>query len=145
MKRHEAFSMVEVTIALAIVAFGLIAIMGLLPRGVAQVRESSSEGVATNILSDLAAEISTLETRTNQTRISLQPGHSGRIFYNAEGGFLGTNNSSVDAVFVATWEVRGRDASQGIPPSVYLTVGWPAASTNPACLAETILALDHDP
>ena len=40
----NGFSLVEVTIALGIVAFGLMALFALLPIGLNLVRESSEEG-----------------------------------------------------------------------------------------------------
>jgi uncharacterized protein (TIGR02598 family) len=138
---RRGFSLVEVTLALAIVTFGLIAIMGLLPSGLLQVRESASEGVATNILNDLAAEISTLQTRAALPRIVLEAGRTGAVYFDSDGRQMGTN-AVPDAAFVATWTVRQGDALTGVPPHVHLTVG--PASQAPG-LAETIIALDHEP
>jgi uncharacterized protein (TIGR02598 family) len=142
--RRRGFSLAEVTLALAIVSFGLIAIMGLLPSGLQQVRESASEGVATNILSDLAAEISTLSTRSNSPRIVLEAGRTGSVYFDSDGRQIGTTTAP-GAALVATWRVRGGDALKGVAPHVHLTVTPSTASPPAASLAETIIALDHEP
>ncbi len=54
-----AFSLVEVTLALGIAAFCLIAIFGLMPVGVQTNRNATSQTVATNILADVIADIRT--------------------------------------------------------------------------------------
>jgi hypothetical protein len=52
-----AFSLVEVTLALGIAAFCLIAILGLVPVGVQTNRNATSQTVATNILSSVVSDI----------------------------------------------------------------------------------------
>jgi len=54
---HSGFSLVEVTLALGIVAFGLIAIFGLLPSGLNLVRESAEEATAVNIMGSIASRL----------------------------------------------------------------------------------------
>lgn len=54
---QRGFSLVEVTLALGIVAFGLIAIIGLLPRGLGLVRESAAEATAINVLGTVALDL----------------------------------------------------------------------------------------
>ena len=52
-----AFSLVEVTLALGIAAFCLIAILGLVPVGVQTNRNATSQTTATNILSSIVSDI----------------------------------------------------------------------------------------
>jgi uncharacterized protein (TIGR02598 family) len=61
MKRRSncAFSLVEVTLALGIAAFCLIAIFGLMPVGVQTNRNATSQTAATSILSNVIADIRT--------------------------------------------------------------------------------------
>jgi type II secretory pathway pseudopilin PulG len=59
MKRasHCAFSLVEVTLALGIAAFCLIAVFGLMPVGVQTNRNATSQTAATNIIAAVAADL----------------------------------------------------------------------------------------
>src|SRR5258705_6008484 len=52
-----AFSLVEVTLALGIAAFCLIAVVGLVPVGVQTNRNATSQTAATNILSSVVSDI----------------------------------------------------------------------------------------
>lgn len=52
-----AFSLVEVTLALGIAAFCLIAVFGLVPVGVQTNRNATSQTVTTNILSSVVSDI----------------------------------------------------------------------------------------
>jgi hypothetical protein len=54
---QAAFSLVEVTLALGIAAFCLIAVFGLVPVGVQTNRNATSQTVATNILSSVVSDI----------------------------------------------------------------------------------------
>src|SRR5438876_7933827 len=55
--RTGAFSLVEVTLALGIAAFCLIAVFGLVPVGVQTNRNATSQTTATNILSSVVSDI----------------------------------------------------------------------------------------
>ena len=62
-----AFSLVEVTLALGIAAFCLIAVFGLVPVGVQTNRNATSQTAATNILSSVVSDIRA--TRQAQQRL----------------------------------------------------------------------------
>lgn len=64
-----AFSLVEVTLALGIAAFCLIAVFGLMPVGVQTNRNAASQTVATNIM---AAVVSDLRATPNERNTSSQ-------------------------------------------------------------------------
>ena len=57
LRRLHAFSLVEVTLALGIAAFCLIAVFGLVPVGVQTNRNATSQTAATNILSSVVSDI----------------------------------------------------------------------------------------
>ena len=59
MKRASycAFSLVEVTLALGIAAFCLIAVFGLIPVGVQTNRNATSQTAATNIIASVIADM----------------------------------------------------------------------------------------
>src|SRR6266516_223292 len=55
--RTGAFSLVEVTLALGVAAFCLIAVFGLVPVGLQTNRNATSQTTATNILSSVVSDI----------------------------------------------------------------------------------------
>lgn len=55
--KTAAFSLVEVTLALGIAAFCLIAVFGLMPVGVQTNRNASSQTAATNIIAAIVADL----------------------------------------------------------------------------------------
>ena len=59
MKRasHCGFSLVEVTLALGVAAFCLIAVFGLIPVGVQTNRNATSQTAATNIIASVIADM----------------------------------------------------------------------------------------
>ena len=57
LRRLHAFSLVEVTLALGIAVFCLIAVFGLVPVGVQTNRNATSQTTATNILSSVVSDI----------------------------------------------------------------------------------------
>ncbi len=57
LRRVHAFSLVELTLALGIAAFCLIAVFGLIPIGVQTNRNATSQTAASNILADVIADI----------------------------------------------------------------------------------------
>ena len=57
LRRLHAFSLVELTLALGIAAFCLIAVFGLVPVGVQTNRNATSQTAATNILSSVVSDI----------------------------------------------------------------------------------------
>jgi type II secretory pathway pseudopilin PulG len=66
--RAGGFSLVELVVALGIVAFALISVMALLPIGIASIRQSNQELHAASILSLLASDLRNTDPRLNTTR-----------------------------------------------------------------------------
>ena len=66
LRRLHAFSLVEVTLALGIAAFCLIAVFGLVPVGVQTNRNATSQTTATNILSSVVSDIRASPKGRNQ-------------------------------------------------------------------------------
>jgi len=56
-RRPHAFSLVEVTLALGVAAFCLIAVFGLLPVGLQTNRNATSQTAATNIIAFVVADL----------------------------------------------------------------------------------------
>jgi type II secretory pathway pseudopilin PulG len=74
MKGHltSAFSLVEVTLALGIAAFCLIAVFGLLPVGMQTNRNAKSQSRATNLMAAVMADLRSTPRTTNPNPTSLQ-------------------------------------------------------------------------
>ena len=55
--KNAAFSLIEVTLALGVAAFCLIAVFGLMPVGVQTNRNATSQTAATNIIAAVVADL----------------------------------------------------------------------------------------
>ena len=83
----RGFSLVEVTIALGLVTFGLVSILGVLPVGLSTLREARETAAYANLLQQVEAEyastpfVSILQSRT--------------FYFDQEGRMLNSNLSSV--------------------------------------------------
>ena len=65
---NAAFSLVEVTIAVGIVSFCLIAVLGLLPTGLKAVKNANEQAAAANALNAIADTLRTA-TSTNSRKV----------------------------------------------------------------------------
>src|ERR1700757_678896 len=95
MKRPStcAFSLVEVTLALGIAAFCLIAVFGLLPVGLQTNRSATAQGQATNIM---AAVVSDLRATSKSLNVSPQFGitfGTNKILYFDDAGRFTTSSN----------------------------------------------------
>src|SRR5262249_20906853 len=61
----SGFSLVEVTLALGIAAFCLLAVFGLMPVGVETTRNATSQTAATNIMAAVVSDLRATPTTTN--------------------------------------------------------------------------------
>jgi uncharacterized protein (TIGR02598 family) len=81
-----AFSLVEVTLALGIGAFCLIAVVGLMPVGVQTNRNATSQTTATNIMAAVVADLrATPKTCTNSRQFGIQFGASTTLYFDGQG------------------------------------------------------------
>src|SRR5436189_2271292 len=73
LRRLHAFSLVEVTLALGVAAFCLIAVFGLVPVGVQTNRNATSQTAATNILSSVVSDLrASPQTSSNSPRYGIR-------------------------------------------------------------------------
>lgn len=140
-----AFSLIEVTIALGIIAFAMIVIMGLLPAGMSTVRESSEESAATNILAAVAADIRNIPAGQTNTPAYGIPAWSdpvvaqGTLRVDANGSEPGSAQAPVYAV---TWTIIPPAAQSANPRYVHVRVAWPGNAPQPTGFVETLVGLD---
>lgn len=139
--RARAMTLVEVCMALGIFTFCIMALLGLLPTGMNLLRDTRSENIATNILTDIVSDIRVLpETQSVTTRyaIPLQNGSSGEIAFDANGDQLPTAAAS-DAVYLARWSVFERDPGTHTPARASVAVVWPARAAKPSGIVEMLV------
>ena len=140
----QAFSLVEVTLALGIISFGLIAIMGLIPKGLGIVKESADEAVALNIVAAVSSDLQCVgSNETLSYQIPVGTANSGKGYFDGDGNWLGNSAAPSDAVYVLSWTVQARSL-QG-PPAASLSIGWPAKAAQPLGSVDCVLVLPRNP
>jgi len=168
--QKTAFSLVEVTLALGIAAFALVAIFGLLPIGLksnqTSLEQTAAAAIASGIVADLqATPVSIPPANTNSPRYQIKlNAPSGNepapdrttIFLSKDGSPLGSIDANADAGlsprFRATVYVTPPAASQRFASAVRILITWPAladpvAANEPAKFAgsfETLSLLDRN-
>jgi uncharacterized protein (TIGR02598 family) len=147
----SGFSLVEVTLALGVAAFCLIAVSGLLPVGLntqqASVRQTKAGTIVSQIIADLRADVRLppgKQSNESTQGFSLH-GHWAAVatpdslYFTNDGKQTGSINQGTappDAVFKAT-------VTYMAPPTLTtsmakITVSWPAAQSDPIKVAGSI-------
>lgn len=144
------FSLVEVTLALGVAAFCLLAVFGLLPIGLKTQQTAIEETAATRTLSAVVSDLrSAAQTATTSSlfNIAIPPNNvasSSTLYFDTEGHM----SSAIDGnsryrltITFAPNATAGRGAT-----FAHLLVTWPAAATvpNASGAAETFVALDRN-
>jgi uncharacterized protein (TIGR02598 family) len=156
----SGFSLVEVTLALGVAAFCLVAILGMLPVGLktqhTSTQQTTANAIISQILGDLRADVrlppgQQAKSQESTAGLGLH-GHwaalatPDTLYFTNEGKKTGNLNSTPppDAVFRATITYR-------LPPTdttalASITVTWPAAQSDPTKVAgsvETLVAVNR--
>jgi len=158
LRRVHAFSLVEVTLALGVAAFCLLAVFGLMPIGVQTNRNATSQTAAANIMASVLADIRTTAKATPSAtpsplyNISVPArGDSNAtpqtLYFDGTGQFtisLGANSRyQLNVTFPAN-----PDPGAFKPTYVAVKVTWPAAAdpvtTTPSGSAEMFAAFDRN-
>jgi uncharacterized protein (TIGR02598 family) len=153
-----AFSLVEVTLALGIAAFCLIAVFGLMPVGVQTNRNATSQTRATNIMGAVIADLRATPTANNvSSQFAITFGTAKTLYFDSEGEASCDLAGSQKADCVSAWsppiQTRYR-LTVTFPTSptglsyADLRVTWPApadpANTTPSGTAEVFAAFDRN-
>ena len=147
---RSGFSLIEVTLALGIAAFCLLAVFGLLPIGLKTQQTAIEQTAATRIIS---ATVSDLRITARAATISPLFGinipantasSSSALYFDTEGHFspvIDANSRHRLTITFTPNSTGGRGAT-----FAHLLVTWPAAAStvNAAGSAETFLALDRN-
>jgi len=132
---QAAFSLVELTLALGVAAFCLIAVLGLVPVGVQTNRNATSQTTATNILSSVVSDMrATLPTASTSTKYGIRKAkdRTTTVCFDGQGGFttLGINVWTCPANyyrFRLTVKIANFPSGFVYPNYADLKLTWPAA------------------
>src|ERR1043166_6593884 len=157
-RRVNAFSLVELTLALGVAAFCLLAVFGLVPISVQTNRNATSQTAAANIMASVLADIRT--TAKPPPSASPSPPYNlsvpawcdsnatpQTLYFDGTGQFttsLGANSRyQLNVTFPAN-----PDSSEFKPTYAALKVTWPAApapaTTTPSGSSEMFAAFDRN-
>jgi uncharacterized protein (TIGR02598 family) len=135
-----AFSLVEVTLALGIAAFCLIALVGIIPVGVQTNRNATSQTAATNIMAAVVADLRATPTTTNtSSQFGITLGTCRKLYFSSEGQAVasGACTQSIPVPPNSRYQLNVTFSQQSptptppAVPTIYadLKVTWPAAAT----------------
>ncbi len=146
MKRSTAFSLVEVTLALGVAGFCLLAILGLLQTGLTSEKATVGQTAAGGILSAVYSDLLSTPSTTNRSPIfslalSNQTLFAPQTVYFSEAGW--TSNPTSTSRYRVSVGIQSTNA--GTLP-VRILVSWPAAAdpTNASGAVEVVTALDRN-
>ena len=126
-----AFSLIEVTLALGIAAFCLIAVFGLVPVGVQTNRNASSQTAASNIMAAVVADLRALPTnRTTSAQFAIVFGTAKTLYFDGTGQFAPSPGTNSRYRMDVTWNTaNGAGSCSPAVPCADVKVWWPAAAT----------------
>lgn len=156
-QRRAGFSLVEVTLAIGVAAFCLLAVIGLVPTAIkiqqASVQQTAANGIVSEIIADLrAAYRKPGNSNSSQFGIELKkfpPGQvakytPSKLYFSLDGT---QQNGSAGAVFMGTITYY-RTAADSSATSTFanIIISWPAAQadmTKVAGSTETLAVIDR--
>ena len=154
---QAAFSLVELTLALGIAAFCLIAVFGLVPVGVQTNRNATSQTTATNVLSSVVSDIRASPKGTGNTakyKVRRGKGNTTTVCFDGQGQPDGAGQIGNVSCRAGNWRYRlyvkiypfATLTDPNLKPYcanyAVLKLAWPAAadplSINPSGSVETV-------
>ena len=153
MKNAKGFSLVEVTLAIGIAGFALLAIFGLLPVGLSSNQASIQQTEAANIVTGIMADLRqvpnavTLAANTNtlssvSPRYGIDAAGAGSTVYLDESGAL--KSAAAQARYKAVVQLTQPSAGQRTATYGSIVISWPAAATNSSGTLKNFVALDRN-
>lgn len=142
------FSLVEVTLALGVAAFCLIALFGLLPLGIQTNQSSTSQTAAASALSSVFADLrATPKTSLTSPQYDITFGTAKFLYFDGEGRAVTPTDPNATPRYRVTITFPTSPVGAFAPTFVSLRVIWPAlvdpATTTPAGFVETFAAFDR--
>jgi uncharacterized protein (TIGR02598 family) len=139
----SGFSLIEVTLALGVAAFCLIAVFGLMPIGVQTSRNATSQTDANNIIAAVVADLrATPKTSTTSAQFGILFGQAKDLYFDSTGGFT---PGSPDANSRYHVNITFQTSPTGLSYAD-VKATWPAAATsaNASGSVETFAAFDRN-
>lgn len=142
------FSLVEVTLALGVAAFCLIALFGLLPLGIQTNQSSTSQTAAASALSSVFADLrATPKTSLTSPQYDIMFGTAKFLYFDGEGRAVTPTDPNATPHYRVTITFPASPVGAFAPTFVSLKVTWPAlvdpATSTPAGFVETFAAFDR--
>ncbi len=147
--RKQAFSLIEVVLALGVLSFAILTIVALLPIGLQSNRDSYEESVGTNLIAALVADWRALQvgsTNTTDSSVYQLPRFKQgmtltNVLWVTEGGQR--TNSAAAARYRVAYKIAPPPTlnSSFAPYYVSFVVSWPAQATNAVSSVESIAAI----
>jgi uncharacterized protein (TIGR02598 family) len=141
--RACAFSLVEVTLALGIAAFCLIAVFGLMPVGVQTNRDATSQTAGANIIAAIVSDLrATPKTSATSSQFAITFGTPKTLYFDSAGQFTTSLGADSRYQLNITWNSSAPTGSRYAD----LKMTWPAAATsaNASGSVETFAAFDRN-
>lgn len=156
-RRSNAFSLVEVTLALGIAAVSLLTIFALLPVGVRTTQVAIEQTASTDILSAVVADLRATPVTTPRGSAATSPrfgiaippnpvavNTTTTLYFTSEGRFSTTLASDSRYRVSVTFSPNGAEARTATFAHVNATWPAPAVPTNAEGTAEMFVALDRN-
>jgi len=108
------FSLIEVTIALGITAFGITSVLGLLPQSLDQIRKASDVGAEARIFQQIASDISQAEWDSSSSSAApASTTQTRRYYFDRMAQALTEHDAALELAYIA--EVRVEPAGVVMP------------------------------
>lgn len=143
------FSLVEVTLALGIAGFSLIAVFGLIPVAALTNRNATSQTAAANIMSAVVSDLrATPKANPTSTQFGITFGtNPAPLYFDGSGQFTTSLSANSRYQLNVTWNVANPTGPcSAALPCADLKVTWPAAASasNASGSAEMFAAFDRN-
>ena len=140
-----AFSLVEITLALGVMAICLLSVLGLLPIATNTNRSAAADSAAASIAAAVLADVrATPRTATGSTQFAVPFGADWVLFFDAEGQATTALNPA--SIYRADINFPINSSGPKAATFVHVRVTWPAAAspTSAAGRAEMFSALNRN-
>ena len=141
LRNRDGFSLVEVTLALGIASFCLIAVLGLMPVGIQTNRNATCQTAATNLMATVVADLrATPKTVSTSSQFTITFGTNSTLYFDGTGQFTTSLSTNSRYQLNITWS-----GSTGLRYAD-LKVTWPAAAiaANATGSTEMFVAFDRN-
>jgi uncharacterized protein (TIGR02598 family) len=122
------FSLVEITLALGLMAICFLAVLGLLPIASGSNRAAAAEGAAASIAAAVVADLrATPKTATTSPQFGVPLGASTTLYFDAEGRY--SPDLEPTSQYRVTITSPGNPAGAKAASFAHIKISWPAAAT----------------